>query len=533
MLERTSYKLGIDFEFTSAMTPQQNHLAEIAFATLSNRGRAMMYRANIPDTVKPKVSRDAFQTATKLDGLILITLDGETKTHYEHWCGTKPAFAAHLRTWGEAGTVKVKKPPKTEYKGVTCMMLGYADDHAGDVYRMWDPDTDGVHETCDVTWLKRIYFTSTKPTAQELIVSVGAGENSSKQANINAPTTLPTVEEVAEEENQVIVEDKDDDDEPVQALEPAIAETTVTTTQAGRATKAPVWMKDYTMAAMKLTDQETAYLNLTKGFEMGLMGAGVGGGFINTQELHVLKYNQAMKGPDKKQWEEAVKEEHDRMIKNKVWKAVPKASVPKEATILTSTWAMKKKASGVYHVRLNARGYEQIDGEHFDKDTKASPVVSLMTIMIILNGASFSRKSHLQTTTTLSVTEAETVVAVECVQDMLFGMHLLESMGLKVKKPMVLEIDNKGAKDLAHNWSIGGRTCHITTKINFLRELKEQGLLIVRWIPTSANTSDLFTKNLNGPDFEWQTAYYVGIDEYMKQQKKHEVTQGENVGNCV
>jgi hypothetical protein len=59
-------------------------------------------------------------------------------------------------------------------------------------------------------------------------------------------------------------------------------------------------------------------------------------------------------------------------------------------------------------------------------------------------------------TMTLSVTEAETVAAVEYAQDMLFGMHLLESMGLKVKKPMVLEIDNKGAKDLVHNWGIGG-----------------------------------------------------------------------------
>ena len=73
-----------------------------------------------------------------------------------------------------------------------------------------------------------------------------------------------------------------------------------------------------------------------------------------------------------------------RMIKNKVWKEVPKSTVPAGATILTSTWAMKKKASGVYRARLNARGYEQIDGEHFDKDTKASPVVALMTIMIIL-----------------------------------------------------------------------------------------------------------------------------------------------------
>jgi hypothetical protein len=203
-------------------------------------------------------------------------------------------------------------------------MLGYADDHAGDVYRMWDPDTDGVHETRDVTWLKRMYFTSQRPTAQELIVSVGAGENTSNRQQVHAPTSLPVIEE----EDQVVVDDNDEDDEEVQALEPAVAETAVATTRAGRTTRAPVWMKDYTMAAMKLTDQETAYLNLTKGFEMGLMGAGVGGGFINTQELHVLKYDQAMKGPDKKQWEEAVKEEHDRMIKNKVWEAVPKSSVP-------------------------------------------------------------------------------------------------------------------------------------------------------------------------------------------------------------
>jgi hypothetical protein len=79
----------------------------------------MMYRANIPNKVKPKVCRDAFQTATKLDGLILITLNGETKTCYKHWCGQKPAFANHLLTWGEAGTVKVKKPLKSEYKGVS------------------------------------------------------------------------------------------------------------------------------------------------------------------------------------------------------------------------------------------------------------------------------------------------------------------------------------------------------------------------------------------------------------------------------
>ena len=39
--------------------------------------------------------------------------------------------------------------------------------------------------------------------------------------------------------------------------------------------------------------------------ELAAVGAGLGGGFETTQELHVMKYNEAMKTDDKKQWEEA------------------------------------------------------------------------------------------------------------------------------------------------------------------------------------------------------------------------------------
>jgi hypothetical protein len=57
--------------------------------------------------------------------------------------------------------------------------------------------------------------------------------------------------------------------------------------------------------------------------------------------------------------------------------------------------------------------------------------------------------------------EAELVAATQCAQDMLSNMRILESMGLKVKKPMILEIGNKGAVDLTHNWRVGGRTRHV------------------------------------------------------------------------
>ena len=71
---------------------------------------------------------------------------------------------------------------------------------------------------------------------------------------------------------------------------------------------------------------------------------------------------------------------------------------------------------------------------------------------------------------------------------------------------MILEIDNLGAVDLANNWSAGGRTCHVDVRQNFLRELKENGILLVKWIPGPTNDADLHTKNFAAVDFETHVA---------------------------
>jgi hypothetical protein len=58
--------------------------------------------------------------------------------------------------------------------------------------------------------------------------------------------------------------------------------------------------------------------------------------------------------------------------------------LPKHAKVLTTTWAMKKKASGKYKARLAARGFKQVDGIHYDQSDKAAPVVNDITVRIIL-----------------------------------------------------------------------------------------------------------------------------------------------------
>jgi hypothetical protein len=99
---------------------------------------------------------------------------------------------------------------------------------------------------------------------------------------------------------------------------------------------------------------------------------------------------------------------------------------------------------------------------------------------------------------------------------MLFKMQILESMGLKVKKPMIINVDNKGAKDFCDNWSVCGRTRHVEVKEIFLRELKESNVIDTNWIPGEDMTSDIYTYNLAGPLFEKHGAKFVGEDQYMK-----------------
>ena len=87
-----------------------------------------------------------------------------------------------------------------------------------------------------------------------------------------------------------------------------------------------------------------------------------------------------MKSKDKNEWKEAVKKEKKSFKKHKVFKLVKRKDVPKDTKIVTSTWAMKKKASGKYRACCNMRGYEQQDGQHYDSHSISAPVTNDVTI---------------------------------------------------------------------------------------------------------------------------------------------------------
>eukprot|EP00957_Ditylum_brightwellii_P156829 11936304-Ditylum_brightwellii.AAC.1 len=116
---------------------------------------------------------------------------------------------------------------------------------------------------------------------------------------------------------------------------------------------------------------------------------------------------------------------------------------------------------------------------------------------------------------TLSVTEAELFAVVLCAQVMMCAMKILNSMGLQVELPMIVYLDNKGAKDFVNNWSIGGHTRHVEVKQYFLRELKEDGIIECCWKKGQEMTLDIFTKNCACPLFDKHVMKFVGKDEYV------------------
>ena len=71
---------------------------------------------------------------------------------------------------------------------------------------------------------------------------------------------------------------------------------------------------------------------------------------------------------------------------------------------------------------------------------------------VFLQDAPVVMKSRVMPIVALSITEAELYSATMCAQDMSFTTRILNSMELKVKLPMILNVDNSGADDLVHNW---------------------------------------------------------------------------------
>ena len=124
----------------------------------------------------------------------------------ENFDGKKPKFIKHIHVIGEAGVVKTrtKTTPKTPDRGVICALVGYANDHEGACYQMYNPESNVLYESRDIVWLKRLYFPNTLPALDRQIEEIDSTE-----VRESISTELPVV---AGENERTVVEDSVDNE---------------------------------------------------------------------------------------------------------------------------------------------------------------------------------------------------------------------------------------------------------------------------------------------------------------------------------
>jgi hypothetical protein len=88
---------------------------------------------------------EAAATATKLDNILVYPGKGESA--YVKFYNKKPKYVDHLHTFGEVGvTSKIERKMQTKVDdwGRVCVLLGYADKHAANIFRFFHLKTKAI-----------------------------------------------------------------------------------------------------------------------------------------------------------------------------------------------------------------------------------------------------------------------------------------------------------------------------------------------------------------------------------------------------
>ena len=152
-------KLGIIFEFTAPGTPQQNSVVERKIPALMGRSRAMMLTAGFSQQDKRKFWCEVISTATKLDNIMVRK--ERTKPPFTLFYNDEPKYMKFLRSFGEMAVIAIsdgkKMRSKLDTRGRTGIFVGYADDHAGNMYRFINIQMKQIILSRDIQWLNSFW----------------------------------------------------------------------------------------------------------------------------------------------------------------------------------------------------------------------------------------------------------------------------------------------------------------------------------------------------------------------------------------
>jgi len=108
--------------------------------------------------------------------------------------------------------------------------------------------------------------------------------------------------------------------------------------------------------------------------------------------------------------------------------------------------------------------------------------VSVTGFCIFLLGVPISWQSRGQRSVTLSSSEAEYVALSEAAKEVKFVAQVMMSMGIPVKSPIIVRVDNVGAIFMSENVTTSPRMKHVDIRYHFVREYVEDGFIEIIFV---------------------------------------------------
>jgi hypothetical protein len=296
-LQSADWKLPVKMEYTAANNPQQNNLVEVKFTYLAAKARAAMHADEVPRDRRLDFFPAVVMTMNILDWLKLITINKVKKTRIEHYGLPLPNYTQYLCTWGEAGIIKTSKDGKIGDRVVMGMFMGYASNHEGNCYRMWNPNTKKVFKTRDVVFLNRMLFRTPTMTVQK---KQSADDEDLKSVQQDKRGGTITAGFVTNGINVATVESVDSFEPDTPVVNNNLGQSKYGCTYRRTMHYNPTTGHTIGAEATVLANYYQCVKDTNGKMEFSNVGAGIGGGFENTMELKPMKYEEAINGSDKK-----------------------------------------------------------------------------------------------------------------------------------------------------------------------------------------------------------------------------------------
>ncbi|XP_046977607.1 uncharacterized protein LOC124543428 [Vanessa cardui] len=354
---------GIKHQTSTPYTPEQNGVAERMNRTLVERAKCMLFEAKLQKSFWAEAVATAAYIINRSPSRVLA----ET-TPYEKWTGKKPNIS-HLKIFGSKAMVHVPKQNRRKWdtKSRELIFVGYCENSKG--YRLYGKDTRNIVISRDVIFIEN---------SENYLEN-----NAPKTVSVPQPITLPlssTDVGCIDSHNQA--EDTDVNESSQNEILTS-NENSFDSSMFNRQTD-----ETYYPDTDDYDDCHDEYIQNRYSLRSGRKNV-EGNNFMGFMEIPItpkdlITVEDALSGPNAKQWKEAMDEEYKSLIENNTWEIT---TLPSDKRAIPCKWVYKVKRNEngetvKYKARLVIKGCSQRPG--IDYTESFSPVVRLTSLRYLL-----------------------------------------------------------------------------------------------------------------------------------------------------